>query len=163
MASIFRKIYEYLFVEYRYRFNVDLGVGLIGKDLFKRIIKDSSGIIDHLVVKYDSTRRIYYISFDIKRPEEKVNKLRQRINLIKVLRMNLDLLTYRNREVILNSNFIKIDRLGYGKILGETSMDIRFYDDRINVMMLNADLLNRNGDYEIVLKDYENNKKVIEM
>lgn len=163
MGSLIRNIYNYFFVDYRHKFNYDLGIDLIGKRLLHRYIIDTSKISDNLHIKFDSLGNVYQLSFDIKRPKENINKIKQRINLIRILQENMGLMAYQSKNLILKNNWIKIEKLGYSKILGNTNMDIKFYDDKISILLFNSELLSLNGDFEIVLKDYEDNKKVIDL
>lgn len=58
---------------------------------------------------------------------------------------------------------VSFDKLGYGIILKDTEMTIYFTKSSVTFFLVNREMLEKNGDYEEVMKDYEKNKKEINL
>ena len=135
----------------------------MGKELVRKNIIDKSKVADDVRIKFDGTGKVYSISFTLKRPKEKVNQIKQRLNILRVLRENLGYLAYQSKNLFLEKDWIRIERLGYTKYLADSVMDIIFTTEKVEISIFNENLYNKNGDFEEVLKDYDNYKKTIEL
>lgn len=144
-------------------FRKDFGIDLIGEKLVGKTIIDKKKIVKELNIRFDGHGRVYMVSFHINRPNEKLNQIRQRASIIKRLRENLGFIDYKQINKLMYQDEIHFDNLGYGAIYKHTEMSIYFTKSSVTFFLVNREMLEKSGDYEEVTKDYEKNKKEINL
>lgn len=162
--KLINNIGNFLFTYFpiKHDFQKDLGVSLIGKKDNKRKLIDTSKVVYDLSYDASIDNKICYINFKINRPEHNINKLKQRLALIKKIKpfFKRHMEDY-NEKSFLRNDIIIISQLGFTYNKYYTEVKIKFEAKYIEFEIKHTKLYEKGLRHE-VNQDYQKYKREIE-